>query len=147
MPLPTPKRGLVVHYGFVWAGIGRRPPPDAGKDRPCLIASLEQTEEPALPGRAIVRVTYLPISHAAPRGDEQAIPIPPRVARHLGLTSERSYIYTSYAVQDDWPFDVAHLPGSSDRFDYGFVPPRLFEAVAADFAAYLAAHPGFVHEP
>jgi hypothetical protein len=50
-------------------------------------------------------------------------------------------------VQDDWPFDVTHLPGSSDRFDYGFVPPRFFAAVAADFAAYLAAHPGFVHRP
>jgi hypothetical protein len=147
MPLPAPRRGLVVHYGFVWAGIGRRPPPDAGKDRPCLIVTLQQIEEPALPGRATTRVTYLPISHSAPRSDEQAIPIPPRVAQHLGLASERSYLYVSYAVQDDWPFDVGHLPGSSDRFDYGFVPPRFFEAVAADFAAYLREHPGFVHKP
>lgn len=137
----------MVQYGFVWAGTGRRPPPDAGKDRPCLIIALQRIEEPALPGRATTRVTYLPISHTAPSSDEQAIPIPPRVARHLGLTSERSYLYVSYAVQDDWPFDVAHLPGSRDRFDYGFVPPRFFEAVAADFAAFLREHPGFVHRP
>jgi len=147
MPLPAPTRGLVVHYGFIWAGTGRRPPPDAGKHRPCLIVRLQQVEEPNLAGRAVLRVTYLPISHAAPRNDEHAIPIPPRVARHLGLTSEQSYLYTSYAVEDDWPFDLAHLPGSSDASSYGLVPPRLFQAVAAAFASHLAARPGFVHRP
>lgn len=81
------------------------------------------------------------------RGAERAIPTPARMARHLGLTPDTSYLYTSYAVEDDWPFDLAHLPGSDDRFDYGFVPPRLFEAAAAGFAAYLRKHPGFVHRP
>jgi hypothetical protein len=147
MPLPTPKLGLVVQYGFVWAGARSRTPPDAGKDRPCLIVDLEQVEEPALNGRVVTRVTYLPITHVAPRRGEQAIAIPPRVAQYLRLTSERSYLYTSYAVEDDWPFDLAHVPGSNERFDYGFAPPRLFEAVAADFAAYLAGHPGFIHTP
>jgi hypothetical protein len=149
MPLPAPKLGLVVQYGFVWAGAGSQRPSEAGKDRPCMIVGLEQLEEPALAGRVVTRVTYLPISHVAPRAGEQAqaIAIPPRVALHLGLTAERSYFYTSYAVEDDWPFDLAHVPGSSDRFDYGFVPPRLFAAVAGDFAAYLAANPGFLHRP
>ena len=147
MPLPEPKLGLVVHYGFVWARIGAGTPPDAGKYRPSLIVDLEAVEEARLPGRAICRVTYLPISHVAPRRDEQAIVIPPRVAQHLGLTAVTSFLYTSYAVEDDWPFDLGHIPGSSDRFDYGFIPPRLFEAVAADFAAHLAAHSGFVHKP
>ena len=147
MALPAPRLGLVVQYGFVWAGADRRAPPDAGKDRPCLIVDLEQVEEPALNGRVTTRVTYLPISHAAPRRGEQAIALPPRVARHLGLTPEQSYLCTSYAVEDDWPFDLAHVPGSNDRFDYGFVPPRLFEAVAADFAVYPTEHPGFIHRP
>jgi hypothetical protein len=147
VPLPAPKLGLVVHYGFIWAGSGTYPPPDAGKDRPCLIVDLEFVAEPALADRVATRVTYLPISHVAPRREEHAIAVPPRVAQHLGQTLERSYLYTSYAVEDDWPFDLAHIPGSSDRFDYGFVPPRLFEAVALDFAAYLATHPGFIHRP
>ena len=145
MPLPEPKLGLVVHYGFVWASSTRRAPPDAGKERPCLIVDLERVAEPMLHGRQVIRVTYLPISHVAPRRGEDAIIIPPRVAQHLGLTSQRFYLYTSYAVEDDWPFDLAHVPGTRDRFDYGFVPPRLFQAVAADFAAYLAAHPAHVH--
>lgn len=147
MPLPRPKRGLVVHYGFVWAGIGRRSPPDAGKYRPCLMVGLKRIEEPASPGHAVIRVTYLPISHVAPRSDEKAIAVPPLVARHLGFTDERTYLYTSYGVEDDWPSDVADVPGSSDRFDYGFVPPRFFGAVAASLAAHLAANPGFVHKP
>ena len=143
MPLPAPRLGLVVHYGW---GAGRRPPPDTGKDRPCLIVDLETVEEPDLVNRSVVRATYLPISHVPPRAPEQAIPIPPRVAAHLGLTSQQSFIYTTCAVEDDWPFDVARIPGSIDRFDYGFVPPRLFEAVASDFRAYLEAHPMFSHK-
>ena len=144
MPLPQPKLGLVVHYGFVWAGTGRRPPPDAGKSRPCLIVDLDSTSEPAIGGRSILRITYLPISHVPPRTGEQALPIPPRVAQHLGLTQQASFLYTSYAVEDDWPFDLDSIPGEPGRFDYGFIPPRLFAAVAADFAAYLAARPGMV---
>jgi|SRR5665213_2172765 len=147
MALPTPALGLVVHYGFLWAGPGRKAPPDAGKDRPCLIVDLETIAESALSGRTVVRVTYLPISHAQPRPTESAIPVPPRVARHLGLTAERSWLYTSYAVEDDWPFDLARVPGAADRFDYGFVPPRFFEEVAAEFRRYLTDYPGFVHRP
>ncbi|RAI58289.1 hypothetical protein [Roseicella frigidaeris] len=145
MPLPEPVLGLVVHYGFVWAGAGRRAPPDAGKSRPCLVVDLEAVREPAAGGRLVTRVTYLPISHVAPRAGEQAIPIPPRVARHLGLTHQASYLYTSYAVEDDWPFDLEPVPGSDGSFEYGLIPPRLFAAVAADFASYLAANPRSVH--
>jgi hypothetical protein len=147
LPLPTPALGLVVQYGFVWAtGRGRRPP-DAGKSRPCLIAALDQTSEASTPDRLVIRVTYLPISHVAPRAHEAAITVPPRVARHLGLTAQVSYLYVSYAVEDDWPFDLAHVPGSNTRFDYGFIPPRLFAAVAALFAAYRAVYAPFVHKP
>jgi hypothetical protein len=142
-----PKLGLVVQYGFVWAGEGRRRPPDAGKDRPCLIVDLESTDAPGSVGRTVLRVTYLPISHVPPLVGEQALPVPPRVAAHLGLTAERSWLYTSYAVEDDWPFDLARVPGQDDRFDYGFIPPRLFEAVAEAFAGYLKAHPKFVYRP
>ncbi|HYF09035.1 MAG TPA: hypothetical protein VD970_15540 [Acetobacteraceae bacterium] len=144
MPLPRPELGLVVHYGFIWAGANRRDPPDAGKHRPCVVVDVEEITEPTLGSRQVTRVTYLPISHVAPRDGERALAIPPRVARHLGLTQERSFLYTSYAVEDDWPFDLAPRPGSDGRFDYGFIPPRLFEAIAADFAASLATGPGLV---
>ena len=94
MPLPRPEIGLIVHYGFVWSGPDRDPPPDAGKDRPCLIVDILQEE---ILGRKTLRVTYLPISHAEPRKGESAILIKPKVANYLGLTTEKSYLYTSYA--------------------------------------------------
>ena len=56
MPLPRPEIGLIVHYGFVSSGPDRGPPPDAGKDRPCLIVDLLPEE---ILGRKTLRVTYL----------------------------------------------------------------------------------------
>ena len=142
MPLPRPELGLVVHYGFVWSAADRKPPPDVGKDRPCLIVDLVEVED--APNRKSLRVTYLPISHVAPRRGEHAIAISPRVAQHLKLTSERSYLYTSYACEDDWPFDVAKAPGS-ERFDYGLIPPALFKIVAKNLQTFLKRRPDFVH--
>ena len=144
MPLPRPELGLVVHYGFVWSGADRRPPPDAGKYRPCLIADLIEIED--IPGRKTLRVTYLPISHAAPREDEHALRIGTRVARHLGLTGEKSYLYTTYACEDDWPFDLAQVPGRKGWFHYGVIPPKLFDAVVDEFRRYLARSPERVHK-
>jgi hypothetical protein len=144
MPLPRPELGLVVHYGFVWSGADRRPPPDAGKDRPCLIIDLFEIED--TPGRKTLRVTYLPISHAAPREGESAKIISPRIANHLGLTSEKSYLYTTYACEDDWPFDLSQVPGHTEKFHYGLIPPRLFDAVADELRRYLARSPDLVHK-
>jgi len=144
MALPQPELGLVVHYGFVWSGADRRPPPDAGKDRPCLIVDIFEIEE--APGRKTLRVTYLPISHTEPRDSENAKLISPRVANHLELTNQKSYLYTSYACEDDWPFDLAQVPGQQGRFHYGVIPPALFDAVIDEFRKYLARRPGFVHK-
>jgi len=144
MSLPRPELGLVVQYGFVWSGADRRSPPDAGKDRPCLIVDLFEIED--APGRKTLRVTYLPISHTKPRTDESAKLIGPRIANHLGLTADESYLYTSYACEDDWPFDIAHIPGQTGRFHYGLIPPRLFDTVVDEFRKALARRPGFVHK-
>ncbi|MSO98066.1 MAG: hypothetical protein EXR11_07605 [Rhodospirillaceae bacterium] len=145
MPLPKPELGLVVNYAFVWASAGRHPPDDTGKSRPCLIVDLEDVDEAQTGGRLVKRVTYVPISHIAPQKGENAITIPTRVAVYLKLSEETSYLYTSYAVEDDWPFDLEKIPGSDDRFDYGLIPPKLFNAVVNDFKTYLQKRPQFVH--
>jgi hypothetical protein len=144
MPLPRPELGLVVHYGFAWSGADRRPPPDAGKDRPCLIVDLIEIED--TPGRKTLRVTYLPISHAAPREGERTQLIGTRLANHLDLTSGKSYLYTTYACEDDWPFDLSQVPGHEGRFHYGLVPPKLFDAVSGEFRRYLARSRDLVHK-
>ena len=86
--------------------------PDAGKDHPCLIVDLLPEE---ILGRKTLRVTYLPISHAEPRKGESAILI--KVANYLGLIAEKSYLFTSYACEDDWPFDVVPVPGSKGKWN------------------------------
>jgi hypothetical protein len=144
MPLPRPELGLVVHYGFVWSGADRKPPPDAAKDRPCLIVDLFEIED--IPGRKSLRVTYLPISHTAPRAGESAKLISPRVANHLGLTAMKSYLYTTYACEDDRPFDVSPVPGHKGRFHYGLVPPKLFDAAVDELRRYLSRSPDFIHK-
>jgi hypothetical protein len=138
MPLPRPELGLVVRYGFTWKSPDRRLPPDAGKDRPCLIIDLREAE-------GATRVIYLPISHTAPRDSEQAFEFGDALRRHLGLDGQTSYLYTSYACEDDWPYDLAKRPGTDD-FDYGFIPPRLFARVADEFARRLAMAPGFPNQ-
>jgi hypothetical protein len=144
MALPRPELGLVVQYGFVWSSADGPPPPDAGKDRPCLIVDLFEIEE--TPGRKTLRVMYLPISHTEPRDGENAMLISPRVANHLKPTSQKSYLYTSYACEDDWPFDLVQVPGHQGRFHYGLIPPTLFDAVIDEFRTYLARRPSFVHK-
>lgn len=108
---------------------------------------LQAAVEAGAGGREVRRVTYLPISHVGPGATETSIAIPTGVARHLGLTTAQSFVYTCYAVEDDWPFDLANVPGSTDRFDYGFVPPQFFAMITDNFAVYLASHPRFVHRP
>jgi hypothetical protein len=145
MPLPRSELGLVVHYGFVWSGADRTPPPDAGKDRPCLIVDLFEVED--VPGRKTIRVIYLPISHNAPREGQHAMTISRRVAQHLGLMIETSYLYTTYACEDDWPFDLSNVPGQKGRFHYGLIPPKLFDPVVGEFRHHLSQRPDLVHRP
>ncbi|MBL8644843.1 MAG: hypothetical protein JNK21_12980 [Rhodospirillaceae bacterium] len=143
MPLPKPERGLVVRYGFIWARDDRPAHADAAaKSRPCLIVDVEEVEEPGLPGRPVTRVTYVPFSSALPRAGDLALPVPPAVMKHLGLRAE-SYLYLSYAVEDDWPYDLEALPGAEGRFHYGFIPPRLYNKVRDAFRAQ-AGYPSFV---
>ena len=93
-----------------------------------------------------LRVKYLPISHAEPRKGESAILIKPKIANYLGLKAEKSYLYTSYACEDDWSFDVVPVPGSKDKFHYGMIPPAFFNVVTEPFRQYLAQRLDFNHK-
>ena len=57
-------------------------------------------------------------------------------ARHLGLDDERSWIVVAEGNEFDWPgYDIRKV-GRSDRYDYGFLPPRFFNQVIEAFAAW-----------
>lgn len=74
----------------------------------------------------------LPITHSSPTA---AIEIPQPVKRHLGLDDQRSWIVVAEGNEFLWPgYDLRKI-AHSDRYDYGFLPPRFFNQVLEAFDA------------
>lgn len=130
MPLPSPEPGLVISYAYLWHGEHRAGQEEGRKDRPSVIVL---AVERAADGAMIV--TVLPITHTAPTDPGSAIEIPVPVKRHLGLDDDRSWIVVAEGNEFLWPgYDLRKLP-HSDRYDYGFLPPRFFNQVLEAFVA------------
>ena len=73
-------------------------------------------------------VVVLPITHTPPADPASAVEIPTTVKRHLELDDERSWIVVAEGNEFDWPgYDIRKI-GRSDRYDYGFLPPRFFRS-------------------
>jgi hypothetical protein len=59
-----------------------------------------------------------------------------QVKRRLGLDDRRSWIVVTEGNEFIWPgYDLRKLP-NTDRYDYGFLPPRLFNLVVKAFSNY-----------
>lgn len=81
-------------------------------------------------------VTVLPITHSRPTDPAAAIEIPGTVKRHLGLDEARGWIVVAEGNEFLWPgYDMRKLP-RSDRYDYGFLPPRFFNQLLDAFEAH-----------
>jgi hypothetical protein len=53
------------------------------------------------------------------------------VKRALKLVDERSWVVLDEVNQFTWPgFDIRPVPGSKNRFFYGFIPPVLLAQIA-----------------
>jgi hypothetical protein len=84
-------------------------------------------------------VTILPITHSPPRDRTSSVEIPLPVRRHLGLDDDRSWIVVAEGNEFLWPgYDLRRLP-QSDRYDYGFLPPRFFSQVLEAFVTFYRA--------
>ena len=126
MTLPEPKTGMVIRYDYLWkkdalAGL------DQGKTRPaCLVgASFD-----VVPGRVLI----LPITHSPPVRAADAIEIPLRVKRFIGLDDASSWVIASEYNIDSWPNGgLSPLPGKPNEFSYGFIPPDLFSKIQQRF--------------
>ena len=80
-------------------------------------------------------VTVLPITHSQPADLTAAVELPAPVKRHLGLDGERSWVVVSEGNEFVWPgYDLRKVP-NTERYDYGFLPPRLFTRVLGAFVA------------
>ena len=132
MALPTPERGLVVSYAYLWHAEHERRREEGVKDRPCVvILAVEESDGDLL-------VTVAPVTHTAPAAPEGAVEIPMATKRRLGLDDARSWILVSEGNRFAWPGPDLR-PIASGCFDYGFLPPALFRQVQARLAAYVAA--------
>src|SRR5271155_5357270 len=122
MAIPTPEPGLVISYAYLWEHEARGGQEEGSKDRPCVIAlAIERQPE----GETLV--TVLPVTHRPPDDENNAIEIPAAIKRHLSLDDARSWVIVSEGDQFVWPgYDLRKTPGS-DRYDYGFLPPRFFQ--------------------
>jgi hypothetical protein len=122
MALPDPQPGLVISYAYLWHHEHRAGREEGNKNRPCvIILAIEHRAE------RVTMVRVAPVTHTAPDDLAVAMELPAAVKRHLGLDDERSWVILDEVNEFAWPgFDLRPITGSRDRFDYGFLPPRLF---------------------
>jgi mRNA-degrading endonuclease toxin of MazEF toxin-antitoxin module len=130
--LPSPERGLVISYSYLWRHEHEKGREEGRKDRPCvIILAIDEDEGDCL-------VTVVPITHSAPSVSEYAVEIPLPTKRRLGLDEARSWIVVSEGNRFIWPGPDLR-PVASERFDYGFLPPALFRQVQRHFLSYATA--------
>jgi hypothetical protein len=138
MAFPEPQPGLVISYAYLWHHEHRAGREEGVKDRPCVIILAAWS---TADGTTMVRVA--PVTHSQPDDPASAVELPQAVKRHLGLDTDRSWIVLDEVNEFTWPgFDLRPIPGKRDTFAYGFLPPRLFDALTARLAEVWAAGQG-----
>jgi hypothetical protein len=87
------------------------------------------------------RVIVLPITHVAPQPPDEGIELTQQTKARLGLDGERSWIMLDEGNDFTWPGpDLRPVPGQGpESVAYGFLPPRLFQAVRQRFLARVRA--------
>lgn len=123
MSLPVPKPGLVIRYSFLWSSERVDGAREAAKDRPCAIV-VAVRRDPSDDIQTIVA----PITHRQPEDSAASIEIPAATCKSLGLDSGRHWLRLDELNRFAWPgFDLRPIPGKPDRYEYGMLPPGLFQ--------------------
>ncbi|MEC5291915.1 hypothetical protein VSX64_24405 [Aurantimonas sp. C2-6-R+9] len=119
--MPEPKPGLVIRYSFLWSHERDRGAVEGSKDRPCAIVVATPRDE-----NGHIRTIVAPITHRPPDDAGASLEIPPDVCRTLGLDAGRHWLRLDELNRFLWPGYDLRL-GPRGRYDYGMLPPRLFE--------------------
>lgn len=128
MPLPDLATGLVIRYEYLWHSQATAGSGTAQKERPACVALVFDHPER---GKSVL---LLPITHSEPKAGQHAVEIPYKVKQHLGLDEARSWVMVTECNIDIWPTpDIRPLPGQTERFAYGHLPPKLFRQIRDAF--------------
>lgn len=123
MTLPAPRPGLMIRYGFLWSHEAEKGADEAAEDRPCAIVVAARSDP-----RGDIRTIVAPVTHTPPDDPAISIEIPPDVCRMLGLDGDRQWLRFDELNRFAWPgFDLRPIPGRGGAYDYGMLPPNLFE--------------------
>jgi len=121
MSLPRPRPGLVIHYNFLWSAEADQGAVEGRKDRPCAIVVAARRDAA---GQILTIVA--PITHSPPGVSSTSLEIPAQTCRALGLDQGRHWLRLDELNRFVWPgFDLRPRPDGS--YDYGMLPPGLFE--------------------
>jgi hypothetical protein len=136
LSLPKPFPGLVIRYRYLWADDAAQGREDGDKERP---AAIVMTIDAA--GSDATRVYVLPITHAPPAKNTEAMEIPASVCRSASLDAARSWVILSEFNEFAWPgFDLAVVPGRTPRtVAYGFLTAGFFVRLRERWLALDAA--------
>ena len=134
MSIPIPEPGLVINYAYLWHTEHEAGRDEGSKNRPSVVVL---TVERDSDGATVVVV--LPVTHSPPRDATSAVEIPAAVKRQLGLDDERCWVVVTEGNKFVWPgYDLRKIP-NTDRFAYGFLPPRFFNVIRDAFVAEYKA--------
>jgi mRNA-degrading endonuclease toxin of MazEF toxin-antitoxin module len=135
MSLPRPEPGLVIPYAYLWRYEHRKGQEEGRKTRPCVVVLTAEDQ-----ADGTTRVTVAPVTHTPPDKVDRGLELPAPVKRALKLDDERSWVVLDEVNQFTWPgFDIRPVPGSKNRFFYGFIPPALFTQIVQRLLRKAAA--------
>jgi len=138
MSLPIPKPGLVIRYSFLWSNEKAKGATEGYKDRPCAIVVAARTAE-----NGDIDTIVAPITHSPPEDPTASIEIPGTTCRRLGLDGGRHWLRFDELNRFAWPgFDLRPIPGSAGRYEYGMLPPGLFQQLREGILARQKARAG-----
>jgi hypothetical protein len=129
--IPTPEPGLVLNFAYLWHHEHQAGHEEGRKDRPSVIVLSVRRESDGA-----TLVTVLPITHRAPVDPTRAVELPLAVKRHLGLDDDRSWVMVDEGNEFVWPGYDLRKNSRTDRFDFGFLPPRLFDRIRRGFVNF-----------
>lgn len=112
---------MVILYTYLWRDEHRQGREDGTKDRPCVVMTATAGNH----GKTSVLVA--PITHSEPPNND-GVSIPEATRARLRLDGIPQWVIVSEVNQFTWAGPDVR-PASKHGFEYGMMPPKLFEAV------------------